>query len=157
MEKEKVLNILRNSSNLPLSLIKEFLSDKDKDIKHEAWNYVILNVKDKEFLLELLSFHDTGTRYRAWNSVPEFIISGRLTLEEVISRKRYFLEMLKDDNKVVRALSWYVTLKPLLEMKIVKMEEILSYSPFLCELINSEFHDVVLDTMDEFRITCKFI
>lgn len=157
MDKEKVLNILRNSSNLPLDLIRRLLSDKDKDIKHEAWNYVISNVRDKEFLLELLSFHDTGTRYRAWNSVPKFVERGILTLEEVIKRKEHFLEMLKDSNKVVRALSWYVTLKPLLEMNVVSLGEVLSYSTFLCELINSEFHEVVEEVMQEFKITCKFI
>ncbi|QGA69077.1 hypothetical protein [Sulfolobus sp. E11-6] len=157
MEKEKVLNILRSSSNLPLDLVRKLLSDKDKDIKHEAWNYVILNVKNKEFLLELLSFHDTGTRYRAWNSVPEFVNRGILSLDEVMKRKEYFLEMLKDNNKVVRGLSWYVTLKPLLDMKVVSLEEVLVYSPFLCELVNSEFHEVVREVMEEFKITCKFI
>jgi len=155
VNKEEVLNVLK-SDNVPPHLLKEFLSDQDRDIKHEAWNYVLthLNGLGKEFISDLLRFPDTGTRYRVWNSVPEFLENGVISKEEVVNSKKYFLEMLKDENKVVRSLTWYVTL-PLLLGKIINLEEVLEYLPYLCDLLNSDFRDNALEVLEEFKLRCE--
>ena len=150
-----MLNVLK-SDKVPPHLLKEFLSDQDRDIKHEAWNYVLthLNGLGKEFISDLLRFPDTGSRYRVWNSVPEFLENGVISKEEVVNSKKYFLEMLKDENKVVRSLTWYVTL-PLLLGKIINLEEVLEYLPYLCDLLNSDFRDNVLEVLEELKLKCE--
>jgi len=155
VNKEEVLRMLK-SDNVPPHLLKEFLSDQDRDIKHEAWNYVLTHINrlGKEFISDLLRFPDTGTRYRVWNSVPEFLENGNISIEEVINSKRYFLEMLKDNNKVVRSLTWYVTL-PLLLGKIINLSEVLEYLPYLCDLLNSDFRDSALEVLEEFKLRCE--
>ncbi|MEM0122490.1 MAG: hypothetical protein QXG79_03785, partial [Saccharolobus sp.] len=62
-EKKKILLILKSSILISYDDIKRFLSSDDKDIKHEAWNYVLSNISrfSKDFLYELLRFPDTGT------------------------------------------------------------------------------------------------
>jgi len=62
--------------------------------------------------------------------------------------------MLKDENKVVRSLTWYVTL-PLLLGKIIDLDEVLQYLPYLCELLNSNFHDMVVEVLEEFKLRCE--
>lgn len=154
-EKEKVLKLLKYSDNIPLDVIWRLLADQDKDIKHEAWNYVIKHISEfnKGFLLNLLAFPDAGTRYRVWNAVPQLIEKGILTVEDVKQFKSYMLEMLEDKNKVVRALSWYITLKPLLDV-IIDIDEVKVYLQYLCELIHSEYYDIVEEVLDELNLSC---
>jgi len=56
--------------------------------------------------------------------------------------------MLKDENKAVRSLTWYVTL-PLLLGKIINLDEVLEYLPYLYDLINFDFHDSTIEVLED--------
>ncbi|AGJ61956.1 hypothetical protein [Saccharolobus islandicus] len=157
MDKGEILSRLKSSERLPYEFLEECLSSQGRDIKHEAWNYVLRSIRlmDKEFIYSLLSFKDTGTRYRAWNEVANFVKEGILSLDEVIKFKEYFKEMLKDSNLTVRSLVWYVTLKPLIEMGVIEKDEIYKYSKYLCELLSSQFSEVANEVKQEFEINCN--
>ncbi|TRM79937.1 hypothetical protein DJ531_12970, partial [Sulfolobus sp. A20-N-F6] len=105
MNKEETLKRLRGlvSNELSFDLLTSLLSSSDKDIKHEAWNYVLKNIDKlkKEEIYLLLSFPDTGTRYRVWNAIPDLVQKGVLTRDEVLSHISYFKDMLKDNNMTV--------------------------------------------------------
>jgi hypothetical protein len=139
------------------SRIKEYLQSEDKELKHEAWNYVEAHYKElgKDFIIEMLKFPDTGTRYRAWNFVKKLVEEKFLTVEECKALSPYFLEMLKDNNVVVRALSWYVTLIPLIDIGIIDKEKVVKeYSRYLCEIKEQEYKDVLEEVREELGIKC---
>ncbi|QIW24879.1 hypothetical protein EWF20_12590 [Sulfolobus sp. S-194] len=144
MDKDCILKRLRSAEHIPLDELNNYLISEDKDIKHEAWNYVLRNLKslDKKYLLYLLQFPDTGTRYRAWNEVPVFIKDGILTFNEVKELTEYFFEILKDDNITVRTLGWYITLIPLIEIGLVKKKELARYYKWLCDLEMEELEEI---------------
>ncbi|MEM3329947.1 MAG: hypothetical protein QXD56_07860 [Saccharolobus sp.] len=48
-----------------------------------------------------------------------------INIDEARKYKEYFIELLKDNNYVVRMLSWYVTLKPILELDVIKYDDII--------------------------------
>ncbi|BDC17703.1 hypothetical protein [Acidianus sp. HS-5] len=136
--------------------LKEYLQSDNKDMKHEAWNYVESHYKElgKDFIIEMLKFQDTGTRYRAWNFVKKLVDENFLTVKECRDLSPYFLEMLEDKNLTVRALSWYVTLMPLIELGIIdKGEVVKNYSKYLCE-IYEQYKDVLEEVKEELKIEC---
>ncbi|TRM72981.1 hypothetical protein DJ523_08540, partial [Sulfolobus sp. E5] len=146
MNKEETLKRLRGlvSNELSFDLLTSLLSSSDKDIKHEAWNYVLKNIDKlkKEEIYLLLSFPDTGTRYRVWNAIPDLVQKGVLTRDEVLSHISYFKDMLKDNNMTVRFLTWFVTLRMILDMRLIDESEIKTYKDYLCELLNyTDFKD----------------
>lgn len=155
MEKEKVLSLFQSADQLSLNDIEKFLSSDDKDIKHEAWNYVLKKAKylPHSFLVSLLKFPDTGTRYRAWNSLLSFISEGLISVEEAKSYKEYFIEMLRDSNLTVRFLSWYVTLKQVLDLNIVNEEDIKKEKKYLIELLQiDEYKELVNELLSELKM-----
>jgi len=76
-----------------------------------------------------------------------FIGRGIILKEKIINSKN-FLEMLKDENKAVRSLTWYVTL-PLLLGKIINLDEVLEYLPYLYDLIIFDFHDSAIEVLED--------
>lgn len=135
------------------SRIKEYLQSEDKELKHEAWNYVEAHYKElgKDFIIEMLKFPDTGTRYRAWNFVKKLVEEKFLTVEECKALSPYFLEMLKDNNVVVRALSWYVTLILLIDIGIIDKEKVVKeYSRILRDLNSLKVNDARFKNYEEF-------
>lgn len=151
-EKEKIIKKLNSSEVIPTDELDALLRSEDKDIKHEAWNYVLRHQNDlgREYLIQLLRFDDTGTRYRAWNEAPNFISNNVLTMEDVRKNVEYFFQLLKDKNLTVRVLSWYVTLIPLINVGIIGRDEVRPYLKWLCEL-----KDEVLDEVkEELGIRC---
>ena len=153
-EKKKILLILKSSNLISYDDIKRFLTSDDKDIKHEAWNYVLSNISrfSKDFLYELLRFPDTGTRYRVWNSVPELIQKNLISIDEARKYKEYFIELLKDTNYVVRMLSWYVTLKPILELGVIKYDDVYNNSKYFCEILT--LYEQLEEVRQELKINC---
>jgi hypothetical protein len=97
-----------------------------------------------------LRFDDTGTRYRAWNEVPNFISNNLFAVEDVRKNVEYFFQLLKDQNLTVRLLSWYVTLIPLINVGVISREEVTTYLKWLCELKD----EVLNEVNDELRIRC---
>ncbi len=159
MNKEETLKRLRGvvSNELSFDLLTSLLSSSDKDIKHEAWNYVLKNIGKlkKEEIYFLLSYPDTGTRYRVWNAIPDLLQEGLLTTDEILSHIAYFKDMLRDNNVIVRFLTWYVTLRILIDMRLISESEIRIYKDYLCELLNyADFKDFVIQVAEEYLIAC---
>ncbi|MCI2413915.1 MAG: hypothetical protein MPF33_01485 [Candidatus Aramenus sp.] len=86
------------------------LKSKDREDKHKAWLEVeeLVRSGNVDLLLDLLCFEDHGTRYRAWNLLPEYL--GKVPAEQVKEREKCLLEMLMDSDLNVRRLVWYSTL-----------------------------------------------
>ncbi|MBW9141815.1 MAG: hypothetical protein K1T65_09095 [Candidatus Aramenus sp.] len=86
------------------------LKSKDREDKHKAWLEVEELVRSGrvDLLLDLLCFEDHGTRYRAWNLLPEYM--GKVSAEQVKEREKCLLELLMDSDLNVRRLVWYSTL-----------------------------------------------
>ena len=151
-EKEKIIKRLNSSEVIPTDELDALLRSEDKDLKYEAWNYVLRHQNDlgKEYLIQLLRFDDTGTRYRAWNEVPNFISNNVFAVEDVRKNVEYFFQLLKDQNLTVRLLSWYVTLIPLINVGVISREEVTPYLKWLCELKD----EVLNEVKDELGIRC---
>lgn len=152
MDKEKILNLFHSSGLVSIDELKLYLSSSDKDIKHEAWNYVLTNASKlpHSLLIELLKFADTGTRYRVWNEIPNFLAWNIFKVEEVKQNIHWFIELLRDSNLTVRFLSWYVSLKPLISLGLVRREEIEKEITYLEELKKfDEYKDFVDEILKE--------